>query len=127
MSYGFYRIDTREGAEAAKRRYIAAILGSTGLPHPDSLRHELGQPPASSPNLADTLLDGEHGSPVPAPVYGATPVYSATPAATPKHTAVLARQQGYTGNTCVNCGSARMKVSGHCEVCEDCGTTTGCS
>lgn len=39
----------------------------------------------------------------------------------------IARQMGYTGSQCSNCSSVRMKVSGHCEVCEECGTTTGCS
>lgn len=34
---------------------------------------------------------------------------------------------GYTGNTCAYCGSTRMQVAGHCEVCCDCGETTGCS
>ena len=39
----------------------------------------------------------------------------------------IARASGYTGDTCSNCQGIRMKVSGHCTVCEDCGTTTGCS
>jgi hypothetical protein len=34
---------------------------------------------------------------------------------------------GYTGDQCDNCNSMKMKISGHCKVCEDCGTTTGCS
>lgn len=34
---------------------------------------------------------------------------------------------GYTGNPCPTCGSARMRRNGTCEVCDDCGTTTGCS
>lgn len=34
---------------------------------------------------------------------------------------------GYTGNQCDHCGSMAMQVAGHCEVCADCGTTTGCS
>lgn len=38
-----------------------------------------------------------------------------------------ARQSGYTGDQCDNCSSMKMKISGHCMVCEDCGTTTGCS
>lgn len=38
-----------------------------------------------------------------------------------------ARQKGYTGDQCDNCSSMRMKISGHCMVCEECGTTTGCS
>lgn len=39
------------------------------------------------------------------------------------------RARGYTGNTCQNqdCGSVRMVVSGHCEVCLDCGSSSGCS
>jgi len=38
-----------------------------------------------------------------------------------------AQMKGYTGDQCETCNSMRMKVSGHCLVCEDCGTTTGCS
>lgn len=37
------------------------------------------------------------------------------------------RDMGYTGNVCSSCGGVRMMVAGHCEVCADCGTTTGCS
>jgi len=39
----------------------------------------------------------------------------------------LARQQGFTGDLCSNCGGVHMQVAGHCNVCADCGTTTGCS
>lgn len=38
-----------------------------------------------------------------------------------------ARDMGYTGDTCDNCGGARMRNNGTCKVCADCGTTTGCS
>ena len=38
-----------------------------------------------------------------------------------------ARAKGYTGDTCDNCGSTRMLRTGHCNTCESCGTTTGCS
>jgi hypothetical protein len=38
-----------------------------------------------------------------------------------------AKAQGYTGDQCSHCNSMRMKISGHCMVCESCGTTTGCS
>lgn len=41
--------------------------------------------------------------------------------------AEFARSQGYTGDQCSNCNSMRMKTAGHCLVCDDCGTTTGCS
>lgn len=43
------------------------------------------------------------------------------------HSPLSMKQMGYTGDQCSNCNSMRMKVSGHCMVCEDCGTTTGCS
>lgn len=33
----------------------------------------------------------------------------------------------YTGNPCNQCGSARMRRSGSCSVCEDCGESGGCS
>ncbi|HET7152423.1 MAG TPA: vitamin B12-dependent ribonucleotide reductase, partial [Candidatus Kapabacteria bacterium] len=38
-----------------------------------------------------------------------------------------ARVKGYTGEQCTECGSMRVKRNGACTVCEDCGTTSGCS
>ncbi|USN46048.1 MAG: adenosylcobalamin-dependent ribonucleoside-diphosphate reductase [Candidatus Woesearchaeota archaeon] len=38
-----------------------------------------------------------------------------------------ARAKGYTGEQCTQCGSMRVKQNGSCSLCEDCGTTTGCS
>lgn len=38
-----------------------------------------------------------------------------------------ARLQGYTGSMCGGCGSIRMKRNGSCELCLDCGATSGCS
>lgn len=40
---------------------------------------------------------------------------------------VMAKAQGFTGDTCTNCGSMKMKRNGSCMVCIECGTTTGCS
>lgn len=37
------------------------------------------------------------------------------------------RSQGYTGNICMQCGGARMVRNGTCELCQDCGSTSGCS
>lgn len=37
------------------------------------------------------------------------------------------RAMGFTGNTCTNCQGTRMQIAGHCEVCTDCGTSSGCS
>jgi ribonucleoside-diphosphate reductase alpha chain len=39
----------------------------------------------------------------------------------------MAKQSGYTGDECTNCHGVRVKNNGTCLVCEDCGTTTGCS
>lgn len=36
-------------------------------------------------------------------------------------------QAGYTGDLCDNCGGCRMRRSGTCQLCEDCGETSGCS
>lgn len=38
-----------------------------------------------------------------------------------------AKLQGYTGTTCSGCGSSKMKRNGSCELCLDCGATSGCS
>ncbi len=38
-----------------------------------------------------------------------------------------AKTFGYTGEYCTNCGSMRVKRNGSCTVCEDCGSTSGCS
>jgi hypothetical protein len=35
--------------------------------------------------------------------------------------------QGYSGDVCDNCQGSRLRWAGHCKVCDDCGTTTGCS
>lgn len=37
------------------------------------------------------------------------------------------RDLGYTGDICTNCQGSRMKRSGACQVCEDCGEPGGCS
>jgi ribonucleoside-diphosphate reductase alpha chain len=55
------------------------------------------------------------------------PIPSPPPSSDLSQRRTQAQLQGYTGDQCSNCNSMRMKVSGHCMVCEDCGTTTGCS
>ena len=47
------------------------------------------------------------------------------PATTPnRNDAVM---MGYTGDACTRCGSMKMRKSGTCGVCEECGDTSGCS
>ncbi len=38
-----------------------------------------------------------------------------------------AKSQGYVGEACTNCGSMHVRRNGTCTVCDDCGTTSGCS
>jgi len=38
-----------------------------------------------------------------------------------------AKSMGYTGEQCPGCGSMRVMKNGSCMVCQDCGSTTGCS
>jgi ribonucleoside-diphosphate reductase alpha chain len=39
----------------------------------------------------------------------------------------VSQRAGYTGDNCSSCGSMRVRRNGTCVVCEDCGTTSGCS
>lgn len=36
------------------------------------------------------------------------------------------RDSGYTGDPCDLCGSMKVRRSGTCLLCDNCGTTTGC-
>ena len=38
-----------------------------------------------------------------------------------------AREAGFTGDICDECGSSKMVRNGTCLKCNDCGSTTGCS
>lgn len=37
----------------------------------------------------------------------------------------IAKAKGFTGNVCDHCGGTNMKMSGTCEVCDDCGESHG--
>lgn len=37
------------------------------------------------------------------------------------------KEQGYTGNLCANCGGSKLIRNGTCELCIECGSTSGCS
>lgn len=42
-------------------------------------------------------------------------------------TLISPREMGFTGSQCTVCNSMKMIRNGHCEVCIECGTSTGCS
>lgn len=62
-------------------------------------------PPKPVPDVSQTLLGAGEGKP----------------------TREQSRSMGYTGDQCSHCQSMRMQIAGHCLVCAECGTTTGCS
>lgn len=100
MSYGFYKMPPRSTHE----EYIAKLIGPMAAEQLLSKGKLTGEELKSvkelePPKVADTLLDAK----------------------------MAAKAQGYSGNICTNCHGARLKRAGHCEVCDDCGTTTGCS
>lgn len=99
MSFGFYRLGS---ASLERRTAYVASLASLGL--------ALGKP-------EQVAIHGSsnHQAPKPMP-----PSIDATLLVDP-------RTFGYTGNSCQDCGSTKMKIAGHCEICEDCGASTGCS
>lgn len=47
--------------------------------------------------------------------------------AKPSMTTHQAKSVGFTGDPCPQCGSMRMVHTGHCNTCQECGSTTGCS
>lgn len=57
----------------------------------------------------------------------ATEVVAKKEAAPATDKLVQAKLQGFTGSICGGCGSTKMKRNGSCEVCLDCGATSGCS
>jgi ribonucleoside-diphosphate reductase alpha chain len=52
---------------------------------------------------------------------------ASTATATDESSADYAKLQGYTGSVCSACSSTKMKRNGSCELCLDCGATSGCS
>ncbi|HZJ83465.1 MAG TPA: vitamin B12-dependent ribonucleotide reductase [Clostridia bacterium] len=46
---------------------------------------------------------------------------------TTPHGAYEEKEERIYGETCANCGSNKLRRNGTCKVCEECGSTTGCS
>ena len=68
----------------------------------------------------------DEGAPA-TPEFAAAPASSSAPVSDGHGTskAELAKLQGFTGSICSGCGSMKMKRNGSCEVCLDCGVTSG--
>jgi ribonucleoside-diphosphate reductase alpha chain len=107
MSFGFYKLGSSNADFAGARTEKASAMG----------------------DLMARLYGGFHvGGVAPSGLESNDIVVDLAPPPKVEQTLVSsARQQGFTGNTCLHCSGSRMKRAGHCEVCEDCGETTGCS
>jgi hypothetical protein len=105
MSYGFYRMGSSVEGKVMPRMTFAGMV-------------QLGR---SVTETAPASLD------LPKVVLTLTGAEKITEAVGVQQKRVVAKQQGYTGDECSKCSSMRMKMAGHCMVCEDCGETTGCS
>lgn len=103
MSYGYYKMSPGSSRED----YLRKVAGNTPIgvlfDQPNGVLENLPNDVLEPPKVQETLLDDLSS----------------------KKTA--ARAQGYSGDICTNCSGVRMKWAGHCQVCDDCGTTTGCS
>lgn len=126
MSKGFHRLEQAEPWSNAARpimangREIVRDEDGFGVPAPTA-----GERLIHSAQQAAEIAKGEAE---PASVYTPTvPPVDFEPSVKPKIDAGMARAMGFTGNTCVSCGSMQMVRNGTCEKCNDCGSTTGCS
>lgn len=104
-----------EQGSIAAANAILAYLSRTG--HPDIAADVLAA------WNGGTLVEPE---PEPTPT-AIAPTNPATEIGAGKTTREEARSQGFTGDSCMHCGSMKMQIAGHCMVCAECGTTTGCS
>lgn len=101
--------------------YIFRLLGYEYLNRDDlvQVKPEAGEHPVqvALPTMQPVVVEK--------PRSAATSAVSMSPSEPDSRT--TARAQGFTGDTCTNCGSMKMKRNGSCMVCIECGTTTGCS
>ena len=108
MSYGFHRLKPTASAEdyvasVATQQKIIIAIGSTVVTHQGNevISHtpDIPENDQSIPKMT-TNEPTEVGN---------------------------VRSQGYTGDICAHCQGSRMRWAGHCQVCEDCGESSGCS
>lgn len=107
MSSGFDRLGANvKGKNLDSALQFVTVRGARLANAAPLPRIETTPAPAPAADISVTLLDSEK---------------------LPVMTRAQAIQSGFTGDSCDHCGSSRMKNTGHCNTCEECGTTTGCS
>jgi ribonucleoside-diphosphate reductase alpha chain len=86
--------------------------------------------PAASGGMTPLFSEAETAGTVQAPVPALAIPSHSSPAATkpaPASAFKVAREKGYTGDPCPECGHLTMVRNGACLKCQTCGATTGCS
>lgn len=115
MSYGFHRI----GANA---RIRDGIVEGNGLPMPVMVFQQRHVAVVSAEGaLFQTSVVQDAAS------WSLPPAVADTLLEQPGITKANARELGFTGSVCGQCGSYQMVRNGTCEKCTACGSTTGCS
>jgi ribonucleoside-diphosphate reductase alpha chain len=127
------------------RELAISYLGRYDLAHvdPDQLVNAATglRPNSQAPGLAATMPSLPTGTPLPfpdAPAAGIPSAPVAVPAPVPVlvgatahrpavNAAQVAREKGYTGDPCPECGHLTLVRNGACMKCQTCGATTGCS
>jgi ribonucleoside-diphosphate reductase alpha chain len=80
----------------------------------------------------ENAAGGTPSTPAPAPALVGVPAARGTASATSMSgsavsAAQAAREKGYTGDPCPECGHLTLVRNGACMKCQTCGATTGCS
>ncbi len=102
-----------------------SYLGETGFVHIKPIE-SLGEHRSNEVNgLSGPIPEAPQSVMTPGPAKPYSVTVSA--GATRSEAADFSRRAGYTGDGCTSCGSMRVRRNGTCVVCEDCGTTSGCS
>jgi ribonucleoside-diphosphate reductase alpha chain len=110
---------------------IFRIVGFHYLGNTDFVHVKPSDLPAKGSDLGSPSGKGEVQAIGAIPPKEAAPIEKApkpvSVAAGNQMAAMMGRKAGYTGQSCSSCGSVRVRRNGTCIVCDDCGTTSGCS
>ncbi len=111
---------TKDKAERFHNKELVDIAYTTGTKSKDAfaMRLQVLDEGASVPPSMESMVDQKTHS----ELQSAISDVDAAPSMIE-----IAKQQGYTGSMCGGCGSFKLKRNGSCEVCLDCGATSGCS
>ena len=119
------------------RELSISYLGRYDLAHVDAeqlMHHQANKPQSAVASFAPTagtqplpFEDAATTPGTPAPAMAMAAVAAPSAGATKYAAAQSAREKGYTGDPCPECGHLTLVRNGACMKCQTCGATTGCS